>query len=68
MRLLILKNDGDSISFGSEGKPYSKIQQELAAEIAKHIAENPIDQHIESVNIKWKKPLNRAYEYQIAED
>lgn len=68
MRILIIKNGGDSSSVASEGESYANVQRNLANEVARHIAENPLDQQIESVSIKWKRPLVRDYEYLIKED
>ena len=68
MRMLILKNGGDSSDLRSTNESYGKIQQTLADEVAKHIAQNPVNQQIESVTIKWKEPIIRVYDYLIEED
>jgi len=68
MRIRILKNGGESGSVASEGESYANIQRDLADNVAKHITENPVDQQIESVIIRWKEPITREYEYTIEDD
>lgn len=59
------KNGGDAHALLLGRGNYAESQNTVAKAVFEHIKENPLNQPIAEVIIRWREPDGREYEYRI---
>ena len=67
LSLYCTKNGGDAGSIEISNTDYASVQNAMAECVRKHVAENPVDQPIAEVVIRWKSP-DREYSYRVYDE